>query len=156
MVLKSVYSGRDLRGRLVRINHIELFVAWKLIQNAPTKIHGPCSQNTTSQLSEAAKRKVNLPLSPLLRRRHRLFDYNLYLGKGYNQKAKMLFLNELFFEYNFHTVFLRIRVENIKSQRAALKLPYVMSANESQETRDSAFRIIQLTRVGRFSGLPQS
>lgn len=46
----------------------------------------------------------------------------------------MLFLNELFFEYNFHTVFLRIRVENIKSQRAALKLPYVVSANESHPT----------------------
>lgn len=57
-----------------------------------------------------------------------------YQGQGYNQKAKMLFLNELFFEYNFHTVFLRIRVENIKSQRAALKLPYVMSANESHPT----------------------
>ncbi|KOP69637.1 alanine acetyltransferase [Lysinibacillus sp. FJAT-14745] len=57
-----------------------------------------------------------------------------YQGQGYNQKAKMLFLNELFFDYNFHTVFLRIRVENIKSQRAALKLPYVMSANESHPT----------------------
>lgn len=46
----------------------------------------------------------------------------------------MLFLNELFFDYNFHTVFLRIRVENLKSQRAALKLPYVVSANESHPT----------------------
>ncbi|KOY83560.1 GNAT family N-acetyltransferase [Lysinibacillus macroides] len=57
-----------------------------------------------------------------------------YQGQGYNQKAKLLFLNELFFDYHFHTVFLRIRVENIKSQRAALKLPYVVEANESHPT----------------------
>lgn len=56
-----------------------------------------------------------------------------YQGQGYNQRLKC-FLNELFFDYNFHTVFLRIRVENIKSQRAALKLPYVIIANESHPT----------------------
>lgn len=54
-----------------------------------------------------------------------------FQGKGYNQKAKMLFLTELFFEYNFHTVFLRIRIENEKSKRAARKLPYIINANES-------------------------
>ncbi len=31
-------------------------------------------------------------------------------------------------------MFLRIRVENQKSQRAALKLPYVVSANECHPT----------------------
>lgn len=53
-----------------------------------------------------------------------------YQGKGYNQLAKKEFLTELFFDYNFHTVFLRIRKENEKSKRASLKLQYVVSANE--------------------------
>lgn len=54
-----------------------------------------------------------------------------YQGIGYNQKAKLAFLNELFFDYDFHTVFLRIREENARSQAAALKLPYVVDAAES-------------------------
>ena len=54
-----------------------------------------------------------------------------FQGKGYNQAAKYDFLNELFFEKEIHTVFLRIRKENEKSKRAALKLPYVMDATES-------------------------
>ncbi|KOO48813.1 GNAT family N-acetyltransferase [Viridibacillus sp. FSL E2-0187] len=52
-------------------------------------------------------------------------------GKGYNQKSKELFLNELFFELDFHTVFLRIRTENTKSLRAAEKIGYIMDAKES-------------------------
>lgn len=51
-----------------------------------------------------------------------------FQGMGYNQKAKYAFLNELFFEHGFHTVFLRIRQENAKSKTAALKLPYVIDA----------------------------
>ena len=51
-----------------------------------------------------------------------------FQGLGYNQKAKYAFLNELFFDYNFHTVFLRIRKENERSKAAALKLPYVIDA----------------------------
>ncbi|BDH61579.1 alanine acetyltransferase [Lysinibacillus sp. PLM2] len=53
-----------------------------------------------------------------------------YQGKGYNQLAKKLFLTELFFEHQIHTVFLRIRKENEKSKRASMKLPYVIEANE--------------------------
>lgn len=56
-----------------------------------------------------------------------------FQGKGYNEQAKLAFLNELFFELNFNTVFLRIRVENARSIRAAQKLPYVMSAEESHK-----------------------
>jgi len=56
-----------------------------------------------------------------------------YQGLGYNQKAKSLFLNELFFERNFHTVFLRIRKENERSKAAALKLPYVICAKDSHK-----------------------
>lgn len=54
-----------------------------------------------------------------------------YQGMGYNQTAKKEFLTELFFELDFHTVFLRIRRENEKSRRASEKLPYVVSAMES-------------------------
>ncbi|MGX9133997.1 GNAT family N-acetyltransferase [Rummeliibacillus sp. JY-2-4R] len=54
-----------------------------------------------------------------------------YQGKGYNQKAKELFLKELFFELDFQCVFLKIRKENPKSLRAASKLAYVTDAKES-------------------------
>lgn len=53
-----------------------------------------------------------------------------FQGKGYNQLAKDEFLNELFFQYDFQTVFLKIRKENEKSKRASLKLPYVVLAND--------------------------
>ena len=56
-----------------------------------------------------------------------------YQGLGYNQKAKTQFLNELFFERNFHTVFLRIRKVNERSKAAALKLPYVICAMDSHK-----------------------
>ena len=54
-----------------------------------------------------------------------------YQGKGYNQAAKHQFLSELFFEKDFHTIFLRIRIENEKSNRAAQKLKYAVCAKES-------------------------
>ncbi len=56
-----------------------------------------------------------------------------YQGLGYNQKAKSQFLNELFYERNFHTVFLRIRKVNERSKAAALKLPYVICAMDSHK-----------------------
>lgn len=54
-----------------------------------------------------------------------------YFGKGYNKQAKDLFFNEVFHETDIHTIFMRIRKENIRSQKAALKLPFVQLANES-------------------------
>lgn len=54
-----------------------------------------------------------------------------FQGFGYNQKAKLAFLNELFFDYDFHTVFLRIRKENARSKAAALKLSYVIDAEHT-------------------------
>ena len=56
-----------------------------------------------------------------------------YHGKGYNNTAKEAFFQELFFEKDFHTVFMRIRKENIRSIKAAEKLPYVVKANESRK-----------------------
>lgn len=54
-----------------------------------------------------------------------------YHGKGYNNVAKELFLNEVFNEYNIQTIFMKIRIGNHRSQRAALKLAYVSQANDN-------------------------
>ncbi|MFB1080910.1 GNAT family N-acetyltransferase [Jeotgalibacillus sp. JSM ZJ347] len=53
-----------------------------------------------------------------------------YHGLGYNQAAKEVFFNELFYELGIENVYLRIRKTNLRSQKAAEKLPYVVSANE--------------------------
>lgn len=54
-----------------------------------------------------------------------------YHGKGYNKLAKEAFFAEVFFELQIETIYLRIRKENIRSQKATEKLPYVMNAIES-------------------------
>ncbi|TQR20683.1 GNAT family N-acetyltransferase [Psychrobacillus vulpis] len=54
-----------------------------------------------------------------------------FQGLGYNKKAKEQFLHELFFETDIHTVFLRIRKNNVKSIRATEKLRYALKANET-------------------------
>ena len=54
-----------------------------------------------------------------------------YQGLGYNKKAKEQFLEELFFECNIHTVYLRIKKNNIKSIKATEKLRYALKANDS-------------------------
>ncbi|WP_163529359.1 GNAT family N-acetyltransferase [Halobacillus ihumii] len=53
-----------------------------------------------------------------------------YFGKGYNQLAKELFFEELFFQLGIEAVFMKIRRTNMRSLKAALKIPYVMTANE--------------------------
>lgn len=54
-----------------------------------------------------------------------------FQGKGFNLKAKNLFLEELFYQHDINTVFLRINSKNLKSIRATEKLPYTMCAKES-------------------------
>jgi RimJ/RimL family protein N-acetyltransferase len=54
-------------------------------------------------------------------------------GKGYNKLAKDTFFEELFYERGIETIFMRIRKENIRSQKAAEKLPYVVKANETRK-----------------------
>jgi RimJ/RimL family protein N-acetyltransferase len=54
-------------------------------------------------------------------------------GKGYNKPAKDAFFEELFYELGIETIFMRIRKVNIRSIKAAEKLPYVMKANESRK-----------------------
>ncbi len=56
-----------------------------------------------------------------------------YHGNGYNKMAKDVFFDELFYELGIETIFMRIRKNNIRSQKAAEKLPYVINANESRK-----------------------
>jgi RimJ/RimL family protein N-acetyltransferase len=57
-----------------------------------------------------------------------------YHGKGYNQRAKDAFFNELFYELSIQTIFMRIRKVNVRSTKAAEKLPYVTLANETRKS----------------------
>ena len=54
-----------------------------------------------------------------------------FQGMGFNVKAKNLFLEELFYQHNINTVFIRINVNNLKSIRATEKLAYTICAKES-------------------------
>ncbi|ELK48828.1 GNAT family protein [Halobacillus sp. ACCC02827] len=54
-----------------------------------------------------------------------------YFGKGYNQPAKEAFFEELFFQLGIEAIFMKIRRTNIRSMKAALKIPYVSLANET-------------------------
>ncbi|MED3564486.1 GNAT family protein [Bacillus xiapuensis] len=55
-------------------------------------------------------------------------------GKGYNNAAKEAFFSELFYELGIETIYMRIRNVNIRSIKAAEKLPYVMKANETRKS----------------------
>jgi RimJ/RimL family protein N-acetyltransferase len=57
-----------------------------------------------------------------------------YHGKGYNSPAKDAFFEELFYEKEIETIFMRIRKENIRSIKAAEKLPYAVKANETRSS----------------------
>ncbi|OIJ17280.1 N-acetyltransferase [Anaerobacillus alkalilacustris] len=56
-----------------------------------------------------------------------------YHGKGYNNIAKDAFFSELFYELSIEAVFMRIRTENVRSRKAAEKLPYAALANETRK-----------------------
>ncbi|MCP3028861.1 GNAT family N-acetyltransferase [Halobacillus sp. A5] len=53
-----------------------------------------------------------------------------FFGKGYNKIAKEAFFEELFFQLTIEGIFMKIRRANVRSLKAALKLPYVVNANE--------------------------
>ncbi|WHY65342.1 GNAT family N-acetyltransferase [Neobacillus sp. SuZ13] len=57
-----------------------------------------------------------------------------YHGKGYNSPAKDAFFKELFYDLGIETVFMRIRKVNVRSIKAAEKLPYVIKANETRKS----------------------
>ena len=49
-------------------------------------------------------------------------------GKGYNQLAKELFFQECYMVHDIDKIYMKIRKENIKSQRAAQKISYIQHA----------------------------
>jgi RimJ/RimL family protein N-acetyltransferase len=57
-----------------------------------------------------------------------------YHGKGYNSPAKDAFFQEVFYNMGIETIFMRIRKVNIRSIKAAEKLPYVVKANETRKS----------------------
>jgi RimJ/RimL family protein N-acetyltransferase len=57
-----------------------------------------------------------------------------YHGKGYNSPAKDAFFQEVFYNMGIETIFMRIRKVNIRSIKAAEKLPYVVRANETRKS----------------------
>ncbi|MEH7014364.1 GNAT family protein [Neobacillus niacini] len=57
-----------------------------------------------------------------------------YHGKGYNSPAKDAFFQEVFYTMGIETIFMRIRKVNIRSIKAAEKLPYVVKANETRKS----------------------
>jgi len=65
-------------------------------------------------------------------------------GKGYNQVAKELFLNEIFEESPIQTIFLKVRTNNYRSQKAVLKLAYITQVDEAYET---IFQMINQTKL---------
>ena len=56
-----------------------------------------------------------------------------YHGQGYNQPAKEAFLDHIFFIEGVENVFMKIRKSNVRSLKAARKLPYASIVNESRE-----------------------
>lgn len=68
-----------------------------------------------------------------------------YHGKGYNMLAKELFFEEIFYDLSIETIFMRIRQENIRSQKAAEKIPYITLANG---TRPSIYQKINQNELG--------
>jgi RimJ/RimL family protein N-acetyltransferase len=55
-------------------------------------------------------------------------------GKGYNNLAKDAFFQELFYDLGIETVYMRIRKINVRSLKAAEKLPYVVKANDTRKS----------------------
>lgn len=53
-----------------------------------------------------------------------------FFGKGYNQMAKLEFLQHLYLSLNIETVFMKVRKTNGRSLSAMTKIPYVIQANE--------------------------
>ncbi|WP_059170779.1 GNAT family N-acetyltransferase [Bacillus sp. FJAT-27445] len=53
-------------------------------------------------------------------------------GRGFNSLAKEAFFQEAFYELGIETVFMRIRKANLRSLKAAEKLPYTVKANETR------------------------
>ncbi|WP_078596748.1 GNAT family N-acetyltransferase [Evansella clarkii] len=67
-----------------------------------------------------------------------------YHGMGLNTRAKDVFFTELFYELGVETVYMKIRKKNLRSNKAAEKLPYAVAANE---TRKALYEEINLGSI---------
>ncbi|MFD0670736.1 GNAT family N-acetyltransferase [Cohnella sp. GCM10027633] len=80
-----------------------------------------------------------------------------YFGQGYNRRAKESFLTELFLEHRIETVYLKVRIHNIRSKKAIEKLPYAELANDIvpqlYQSINRTHRIYDLYRVERLAFL---
>ena len=54
-----------------------------------------------------------------------------YFGMGYSQYSKEQFFNEVFYETDIETIYLKIRKDNIRSLKSTEKLPYAKRANDT-------------------------
>jgi len=52
-----------------------------------------------------------------------------YFGKGYNQRAKEQFFDEVFVNHDIEGIFMKVRITNARSLKAVIKLPYAALAN---------------------------
>lgn len=79
-----------------------------------------------------------------------------YFGKGYNQTAKVTFLNELFSTTSINRVFLKIRKSNVRSLKANKKLAFMESGNtlyptihatiNHGKTEDSSYELFVISK----------
>lgn len=76
-----------------------------------------------------------------------------YFGQGYNEPAKQAFFNELFYQLEIETIFMKIRVTNERSLRAVAKLDYVIHANtiyqevfESINAKEYVYELFAITK----------
>lgn len=54
-----------------------------------------------------------------------------FFGKGFNQEAKALFFEELFFTIGIETIFVKVRRTNLRSLKAIAKLTYVTNGKRA-------------------------
>lgn len=72
-----------------------------------------------------------------------------YFGKGYNKKAKDAFLTEIFTQTDIQSVYMKIRKENLRSQKAALKMPYVQVLNTTSphyQTYSEHYHLLEIPK----------
>lgn len=67
-----------------------------------------------------------------------------YHGKGYNKIAKQLFLNEIFNQHDIQIIYLKIRTDNYRSQKAAEKLAYIAQVESNYNVM---FKVINQTEL---------
>jgi len=81
-----------------------------------------------------------------------------YFGKGYNRRAKEAFFDELFHHFGLDGIFMKVKITNLRSTKAVIKLPYVTAGNDVYpeiyqkiNTQETRFNLFAVTRELYFS-----